>query len=589
MKSVRGVTRDSAGLVAGLSIGDTSMLSQQLVDDFKVLSLTHLTAVSGTNCAIVLGIVWFVLGRIRFGAFSITRWPKLFIAALALGGYVWLVGQQPSILRAGTMTMAVLVSKTLGRATSAINALVLAAGVLLAFDPWLVFDYGFALSVLACLGILIVAPKIAKLFSERITWLPNWLALAISVSLSAQLLCLPVLLLLQPGFSTYSILANLVAEPMVLPVTVMGILAVLLSALSPLAASFVIYVASVIAAPVVYVAHSMSQWPSATGFWPTGFLGVGLAVLLAAGLIIAIIWRASAVRLLGVAFSVLSVCVVLALSFSSLIKSSLWSRGDWFIVSCDVGQGDATVIRSKEQIALIDVGREAAPINSCLSALGIRHIDLLVLTHFDLDHVGGLSGALAGRTVDQAMLTPFVDTRPGANASRAQLERAQVPVALGHTGMVGNLGAFAWQVLSPHDGAFEAEDSNDGSITMLWRGATEDIITLADLGEKGQMRLAGESAQWFDQQVQSVPLIMKVSHHGSADQYPELIEALHPTLALISVGRDNSYGHPTERTLGLLNDAGAHIERTDQRGSISVASHGDSFTLGFQGEQGKTG
>jgi competence protein ComEC len=589
MASVRGVTPDSAGLVAGLSIGDTSLLTQKLIDDFKILSLTHLTAVSGTNCAIVLALVWLVLGRVRIGDFVVTRWPKLFIAATVLACYVLLVGQQPSILRAGCMTLAVLLAKTLGRPSSAINALALAAAVLLVIDPWLLFDYGFALSALACLGILIVAPKVTTVLRTKIPSIPKWLALGLSVSVSAQLLCLPVLLLLQPGFSTYSVLANLVAEPMVMPVTVLGILAVVCSAVSPPLASFITFVASLFAAPVVFIANRISQFPAATGFWPAGSLGVCMAVILAGSLLLAILSRMKSLRFMGSLMAILCLCAVLALGASSALKNALWHQGDWFVVSCDVGQGDATVIRSKGKIALIDVGREPEPVDNCLSALGIRHIDLLVLTHFDLDHVGGLSGALDGRRVNQAMLTPFLDTRPGANASRAQLERANVPVELAYTGMVGNLGDYAWQVLSPRAGAFEAEDSNDGSITMLWRGSREDIITLADLGEKGQMRLAGESAQWLNDQLRGVPLIMKVSHHGSADQYPELIETLRPAIALISVGRNNSYGHPTTRTLDLLNSIGAQIERTDEHGSISVARQDDTFTLGFQGEQGKAG
>jgi competence protein ComEC len=213
------------------------------------------------------------------------------------------------------------------------------------------------------------------------------------------------------------------------------------------------------------------------------------------------------------------------------------------------------------------------------------------------------------------------------------LQRHEIPINYAETGLSGCLGDFSWQVLSPHATASEASDSNDGSITMLWRSKNFNIITLADLGEKGQMRLSAEAAAWMNAQLAQVPLVMKVSHHGSADQSGELLKSLHPLIALISVGKGNSYGHPTERTLHLLSEVGARVLRTDELGSISVAWQSDSrsesttadsnsatadasgesagstidsgvesseqpsaiepqsgsFKLGFQGEQGKTG
>ena len=586
LSSLVGVTPDSGGLVAGLSIGDTSRLSAGLLTNFKTLSLTHLTAVSGTNCAIVLGLVWFVSSRLRVWRWALTQWPRLLLSVCVLLGYVALVGDQPSVLRAGVMTVAVLLAKTLGRGADALNALFLACLCLLIYDPWMLFDYGFWLSALACVGILIVAPKLAIVLEQRFTRAPKWLLLAISVSFAAQLLCFPVLLLLQPGFSTYSIIANLLAEPMVLPVTVLGLIAVVAAAFSPWLTGLVSFTASIFAWLITLISDFFSELPFETGFWPAGLVGVLLAVCLATG---AMGLAEGKLRRLS-AFALAMTLVIAASCWAaSQTRLMVWASGDWFVVSCDVGQGDATVIRSAGKVALIDVGREPQPIEKCLSELGIKHIDLLELTHFDLDHVGGLSGAIGGRTVGMALLTPFHDTRPGADDARDILDARDVPVVLAETGMRGRLGSFSWQVLSPHAGAPEAEDSNDGSITMLWRSKTVDIITLADLGEKGQMRLADEKASWMNAQLAEVPLVMKVSHHGSADQYPELIEALHPSVALVSVGKNNGYGHPTVRTLALLNQVGAAVARTDEHGSISVALQQGGLALGFQGEQGKTG
>jgi competence protein ComEC len=129
---------------------------------------------------------------------------------------------------------------------------------------------------------------------------------------------------------------------------------------------------------------------------------------------------------------------------------------------------------------------------------------------------------------------------------------------------------LSWRVLNPRPEAFEAEDSNDASTAVLFAGSAYKLLTLADLGEKGQMRLAPLLGTWS---ASNGPLILKVSHHGSADQYPELIEAIRPEFAVISVGKNNSYGHPTDRTISLLQRLNSQILRTDELGSIALDVH----------------
>jgi competence protein ComEC len=118
---------------------------------------------------------------------------------------------------------------------------------------------------------------------------------------------------------------------------------------------------------------------------------------------------------------------------------------------------------------------------------------------------------------------------------------------------------------------------------MLFRFEDFSLITLADLGEKGQMRIASDLTSWRDEWVSGHDLIMKVSHHGSADQYHELLEYLHPSISLISVGRGNGYGHPTQQTLQTLLRIGSLICRTDLLGSVSISREKGAFVIGNNG------
>lgn len=564
MKNLRGVDSNSAGLVAGLAIGDVSMLSQSLLDQMKLVSLTHLTAVSGANCAIVLAMFYLLVRKLGGG-----RWWRLGIGLAALISYVQLVGAQPSVLRAAVMAASVLIGVSLGRKTAPMSALALSVIVLLIADPWLSIDFGFALSVAATAGLLVLTQPITARLQPH---LPTWLAIAVAVSLSAQILCLPILLQLQSGIATYALPANVLAEPLVAPVTVLGICACLIAWLFPPAAWCLTYLASEATWLIAKIANYFSSQQNVTLGWPTGIAGVTLAICL---VIAFLLWfKAEPTRLRNLGLT--SLALITAFSVGSigfnLVRSANWPLRDWQVVACDVGQGDALVIRSAGQIALIDVGRENRPVNQCLQKLEVKRIDLLVLTHFDMDHIGGVSGAITNRQVGIALVSPFKDERWGATGTNLLLSNAGIKIVAVERDMTGWLGQIQWRVLNPNRNAAGAESSNDASITMIWRGSEFNLLTMADLGEKGQRRIASQDSWWKDPDLQAKPLILKVSHHGSADQFGELIQAMRPDISLVSVGKNNSYGHPTLRTLGILSGVGSEIDRTDELGSIAVAS-----------------
>jgi len=567
MQSVSGVSSQSAALVAGLSIGDTTMLSPELEQNMKELSLTHLTAVSGANCAIVLGLVFFLLGFL-----GVRRWQRVLISIICMYGYVQLVGPQPSVLRAATMTAVIVLLTATGRSITPFAGLAHASSLLLIWDPYMAFSLGFALSVAATGGILIVTPW---LYSRLKASIGRPLAAMVSVSLAAQIWCTPFLLQLQGGIPTYSLLANVLVEPAVAPITVLGIVSCAVSAISAPLASSVSWLASVPAEYIVVVSNKLSSLPVGTLWWPSGLLGVALMSLLA---VAATLFAMNKRKRLAAGLVAVTFVFVAGSGGAVVAKTVSWPQANWVVTNCDVGQGDALVIRSQGLIAVVDVGREPQPIDNCLTRLAISKIDLLVLTHFDADHIGGLSGALQNRQVNLALLPDFQDERSQAKVTEYQVRAKARQVARVHSGMKGMLGDIQWLVLQPEVAGFGSEDSNDASIAMLWENPDFILATIADLGERGQMRMAELHPDWIKVDP-AKPLILKVSHHGSADQYPELTEYWKPTVALISVGANNGYGHPTARTLHTLETVGSRIFRTDLDGAISVAANEDGQGL----------
>ena len=559
-KQAIGVSRDATGLVAGLAIGETDQISDSLKRKMKTVSLTHLTAVSGANCIIVLGFVFVIIRHTRAN-----RWWRLLLGLAALIFYVLLVGSSPSVLRAAVMAGAVMLGSALGRKSEPLYALALAVLVLLVADPWLSIDYGFALSVAATAGILILGKPITQKLSK---YFPKAIAVAISIALAAQIICLPVLLQLQGGLATYSVIANVAAESLIAPITILGILACCFAWIVPAVSSGFYYLASLGTWLIAEIAKYFSALPQSQIAWPTGIFGVLVSV---ATIFAFLFWlRSDSEQLQNIGKATLAIVLAATIGFlgTNTLRQLNWPMGDWRVVACDVGQGDAIVIRSQGKIALIDVGREPELVSACLSELAINRIDLLVLTHFDMDHVGGLSGVIESREIRAVMLSPFTDQRWGATGTLKQLQSIGAPVSYGEVGMHGQLGSASWQVLNPRRDATGSEDSNDASLVLWFEFQEFNFLAMADIGERGQMRMS-ESNAWLTQ-IRLKPLVLKVSHHGSADQYPELLEALHPQVALISVGAGNSYGHPTDRTLQVLKRVGTKVLRTDMSGSIAL-------------------
>lgn len=571
--SLSGITPDSKALVAGLAIGEIEQLSDELEEKMRIVSLTHLVAVSGANCAIVVGMVYLIAVGLRFG-----RTGRTVISLTALVFYVLLIGPDPSVLRAGVMAMSVIVMISLGRRTWALNALALAALVLLIADPWLAVEFGFGLSVLATAGILLLAPAISERLANH---MPTPLALGLSVTMSAQLFCLPLLMQLQPGLATYSVIANLLAGPMVAPVTVLGMVALLVTPFAPWLAGLISFLASFGTWFIELVALVFADLPVAYFPWATGLP----ATIISALLILAVgAWlraKPLPLRQLGLGTVVVIAVSTISVPAASEILPSSWPLEKWEVVACDVGQGDALVIRSQGRTALIDVGSNDALVNACLRQLAIDRIDLLVLTHFDFDHVGGLAGALKGREVSTAIISGFADDRPSTAISLEQLDAAEVSVIKADPSISGVLGEYSWHILGPSEEATEAKDSNDASVVMVFSGPKLDLLLLGDLGESGQQRISSAAKKKIGSSTR--PLILKVSHHGSNDQSGELHESLRPELSLISVGETNGYGHPGKQLLDLLEESGSQILRTDLLGSIAVAVDGDALSWAGSG------
>jgi competence protein ComEC len=542
----------SRGLLPGLVDGDVSGLDPQLAADFRTAGLSHLTAVSGTNVAIVTGAVLLLLRALTVGPRT-----SAVAAGLALAGFVVLARPSPSVLRAAVMGAIALLALASGRPRSALPALAAAVLVLVFVSPPLARDPGFALSVLATAGLILLGPGWAAWLRAR--RVPAGVAEALAVPAAATVATAPVIAAISGTVSLVSIPANLLAEPAVAPATVLGVLAAVMSPLSDAAAQWLARLAGLPVGWLVQVGTRAAHMPLAAVAWPGGVAGAAILVL---ALVVAVpVVRSRPARRVALAATAGAVVVLVPVR----TVSPGWPPPGWLFAACSVGQGDAVAINAGAGSAMVvDAGPEPAAVDGCLRRLGVRSVPMLVLTHLHADHVEGLDGVLHGRSIGEMDVGPLRE--PGAGWQEVQdgAGRYGVPLRTVSVGERREFDGLVVDVLAPSH-AFHGTHSDPNNSSVVLRVATGGRVLLltGDVEVEGQESLVRAG---FDLRAD----VLKVPHHGSAYQSPAFLRAVHASVGVISVGRDNDYGHPAPALLHELDRLGIRTERTDLDGDVAI-------------------
>ena len=520
-------TGDSGALIPGMVLGDTSLQSATFKNEMRRSGLTHLVAVSGANFAIVSTFILYLM------QFVFRKIPlRLGATAVFLIAFIALVRPSPSVLRAAAMAAVLLIAQGTHRGRDSLPALGFAIAAVVVADPWQVRDPGFALSVLATAGLLIAAPRLFEKFSAV---MPKPLAIVIATPLAATLFCSPVIVAISGQLSLMSIVANVLAAPAVAPITIVGCVAGLISPALPSLSELLLWCVKPLAAWVAWIASVISDYSVIT--FATGAKGFFII---------------AAVLALGYFFNrkVVITALLILVAISWLLR---FPGGDWQVANCDVGQGDSMVVNLGDHRAIvIDTGPDPIAEDRCLHQLGIKKIELLILTHVHADHVGGIYGALRDRSV---MAQWFGNVRAGTRATFAS-DRGPVTVEV-----LWPQGQWADE---------QTSDPNNSSIAVVLRTPDYSLFAGGDMEPLTQAQIA--------------PLvgrvdIYKVCHHGSRFQDESFTRALSPTISVISVGEGNSYGHPAPQTIQSLTRLGSRVLRTDLDGAIAIRANGSRFRI----------
>lgn len=556
--AVTAAPEPEAGLIPALAVGDTSQMDPELSEDFRATGLVHLVVVSGYHLSLVVGAVLTVALSLRAGPRT-----RVVVGAVAVAGIVIVAGPQPSVLRAAVMAGMMLLALAAGRPRAVMPALATAVLVLILFDPDMAAQAGFALSVAACTGLVLLAFRWARPLEHR-GW-PQPVALAVTIPVATQVAVTPLLTMFAGEVSLVSIPVNLLAALVAAPVVMLSVAAAVLASLWLPAGEWCAQAAVIPTRWLVWLAETGAAVPGGRLQWPTGVWWGLLAALIIAVLIGLLQVRRLRRPLLAAA----------AAALLGAVPACLLTEGPpsgWVVTMCDVGQGDALVLPAGDAAVVIDTGPDALAVDDCLNDLGVDRVALLVLTHFHVDHTAGIGGVMRGRTVDAILAPPPGEARYGFDLVAEHT--AGVPVVEPSPGAVFEFGATRLEVLSPPERLMSGtrSDPNNNSVTVRAEVAGTSVLLTGDVElEAQQMLLRVGRGLKAD--------VLKVPHHGSSFQVPEFLRAANPAVALVGVGAGNEYGHPDPGPLALLEESGSLVFRTDLSGSITVVREGAAFRV----------
>ena len=561
VSDIRELFGDQAPLAEALLVAQRDGIDPKVKRDFAASGLAHLLAISGTHVALVAAMV------VLIGA--LLRWPTL----ISLGAgcviavlYVLFLGAPYPAVRAALQLLLVLLARVLQRPAHNFALLAAAAGAILLWDPLALLDAGFQLSFAGLIGIFVWRQPLIDAMPESI---PLVLRDAVATSTAASLATTPIAAFHFGQVSLIAVPANLFAVPVVTVAVPAAAVAVMLNRVLPIAASFLADGTRLLLARLEQVAAIAAATPG-------GHFYVARTTVLAAFAIFCIAWWLASPRLRApVRYAVVSAITIAVLPLIAAVFSTT-DRQSIEVHAIDVGQGDAIAIRSpRGRWALIDAGPRSERYDAGQSRVlpfllrsGVRELELMVLTHPHLDHVGG---ALAvARSLPPAYL---IDPDSARNAQGAldslgrHIRKQWLPA---RPGTRLTIDSMRIEVLYPDATSLDGSmDPNDNSVVV--RLAYGRFVAL----------FTGDAPAWVEELLisQSHNLdadVVKAGHHGSTTSTSQAwLEVTTPSFALVSAGRGNRYGHPAAEVLDRLQRAGVPALRTDREGTISLRAFAD--------------
>ncbi|WP_313756343.1 DNA internalization-related competence protein ComEC/Rec2 [Tissierella sp.] len=548
------LNEDNSSMMKSIILGESSYLEEENLEKYRNLGLAHILAVSGLHIGIIAGFLNYILSHL-----GIKRKLNIVITLSIIWIYGYLIGFPPSLLRANIMFSIIFYGESLREPYDSINTLFFAMFILLIANPIWIFNIGFQLSFMAAFSIIYFTPKIQrKLYPYN-----NKIVYGLSGILGVQIGLLPVQAYYFNKISILSILSNLIIVPMLSLSLILGGIMVCLFYTIPILTSLIGNILNLTLSIQFKLVDILYKIP----FGILNLHSPNIFEIFLYYILLLIIFKV--IRIDRFSFNIKKSIIyyfVILILFNFLVLLNDKSIDIHFI---DVGQGDSALINTKKGSYLIDTGgniMDSFDIGKnitfpYLQKNGINKLRGVFITHFDDDHCKSLPLLMDNIDISNILISYKDNENPVYN----KIKEKDIPLTiLKEKDLIWLDENTSIEVLSPNEDLRKAKLSpNNLSLVFLLSYYDKKILFTGDIEKEAEVILANKLKENID--------IIKVPHHGSnTSSTEELLNNIRPSIGVISVGRNNFYGHPKEEVLDRYNKLGTRLYRTDTMGLITV-------------------
>ncbi|MBR2742737.1 MAG: DNA internalization-related competence protein ComEC/Rec2 [Clostridia bacterium] len=569
---------ENAALAAAVTTNYKGRLSSAQKAAFSSTGLSHVLAASGMHLSIL---VFGVL--LLFRMIGVRRRYALLLSLAAVVGFAAVAGFSVSVVRSGVMFFVMAIALAAGKSYDSYTALACAATAILFHNPFAIGDAGFILSAVSTLGILLFYRPLHNTLTIKrrgaFFAVINYFLGLICVTLAATSLAVPFTMFIFGGVSLVAPLSNILVVPLIPVIFILCALTAIFSA-TPAGAFFAMLIEPV-CSYILAVVGTLSQW----SFSYLATRGEQYYIWVAFAAAAAIICASSGGRIKRSS----AVCIILAsLLFTGLYTGpaappKTYDTG-FRLTVLDVGQGQCALLEGGGRVFVLDCGTssygydagEAA--SEYLKRNGVNHIDAVILSHYHDDHANGVARLISDIKTDMLIVPEWGDD-DGVKESLEMCARESGADVLGvaHDSQV-DAGELTLRIYADHMYDITGEGGGD------YNANEKNLSIYIECGESSALiegDMPGEDEGYLSQTRDMDTDVLLAAHHGSKySSYPDFLNAATPNIAVISVGADNYYGHPSDETLGRLTGMGAHVFRTDTDGTVVIDTAGDGvFTV----------
>ena len=588
--------KEEASMLKGILLGDSQGIDEGIQERFRISSLTHLLAVSGMQVTYIITGISYLLSK-RVGK----RPTKIFSILLILF-YMQLTGFSPSIVRASFMGILMILSGIVYRKNDTWNSLACSLFFLLLWNPFLLTNVGLQLSYLGTIGMMIFQKTIFQML-KNIKMKRKWkdrisrkmllridkIKEEVSVTLSAQLAIFPCLIYQFHLFGTYFGISNFLAGMIIGPLTIAGCLVVFISFIFVPLAKFLSFFLG-ICIQTLFLISNVSNLPFSKIYFSSPslfFISIYYILILSFSWIY---WLYQSSKLTPTQQRIRNIIALFRYQGKrkkkQFIKIVIFMGIIIFIFQnypkdlkihfVDVGQGDCTLIETpKGKSILIDGGGSTSKTfdvgeSTLLPYLldrGYTKLDVIFISHFDQDHVGGIFTILEELKVKKIIIPKQKENSENYQKFLSIVRERKNPVeVVTANDKIQIEEDLSFTVLWPREKQITENALNNNSLVMRMDTKETTMLFTGDIEEIAETELLKE---WNRENFQAD--ILKVAHHGSKTSTTKsFLEAVNPKIALIGVGKNNMFGHPSDEVIEKLQNAGVKIYRTDECGEITI-------------------